>query len=206
MGTTQSGDLPRILTPDDQKKLLQQPNSRYPTGVRNRAMLVLMLHAGLKVSELLALRPDDLNLLTGDLILDQEEGPASRSLWIDDHDIEWLWDWWKIRANLSDPNPVLFTTLKGTPIRPRYVRSMVKRLARKAGVREPEEVSPQTLRHTFAVEFYRESRNLCMLKKVMGYGDLSSTVIYARLIDEQMENPLKELRGGSNTARHQSGR
>lgn len=206
MESTQPGDLPRILTPDDQQRLLEQPNPRYPTGIRNRAMLVLMLHAGLKVSELLSLRPGNLNLLTGDLVLEEEEGPASRALWVDDDDIEWLWDWWKVRANLTDPAPALFTTLKGTSIRPRYVRSMVKRLARKSGVKEPEEVSPQTLRHTFAVEFYRETRNLCMLKKVMGYGDLSSAVDYARMVDERMDNPLKEYRGGSKTVRRQSDR
>lgn len=66
--------LPVVLTEDEQERLLQQPNPRYPTGERNQTMLNLMLNTGLRLAEVTALKWRDLDLTTGKLMVRQGKG------------------------------------------------------------------------------------------------------------------------------------
>ena len=66
--------LPVVLTEDEQERLLEQPNPRYPTGERNGTMLNLMLNTGLRLAEVTALKWRDLNLTTGKLMVRQGKG------------------------------------------------------------------------------------------------------------------------------------
>ena len=66
--------LPVILEPEEAQNLLKQPNKRYPTGLRNKAMLSLMLHCGLRVSEVVNLRPGNINLTKGKLRVENGKG------------------------------------------------------------------------------------------------------------------------------------
>jgi len=66
--------LPVVLTEDEQERLLEQPNPRYPTGERNQTMLNLMLNTGLRLAEMTALKWRDLDLTTGKLMVRQGKG------------------------------------------------------------------------------------------------------------------------------------
>ena len=75
---------------------------------------------------------------------------------------------------------------------PRYVQRMVKRYAAKAGI--DKNISPHTLRHSFATDLYRETSKIRLVQKVLGHSDLSTTMIYTHIFDEEVESALKSFR------------
>ena len=117
---TRRKKLPVVLSEDERKRLLQQPNRRYPTGERNLAMINLMLNVGLRLSEATALQWKDLDLLTGKLLVRQGKGAKDRSLWLGEGDTDRLGAW-RTRQADQCPSEYVFSTLKGTRISNRYV-------------------------------------------------------------------------------------
>jgi integrase/recombinase XerD len=92
-------------------------------------------------------------------------------------------------------NGLLFTTLKGTPIHASALRAMVKRRGTKAGLRH-KDVHPHMLRHTFATELYRQTKDIRLVQKALGHSDLSTTMIYTHIVDEDLEVALKRFHLG----------
>lgn len=183
--------LPVILSWDEQKALLKQPNPKVPTGLRNLCILKMMLDAGLRLSEVIRLRPQDINLQSGSMLIKQEdEAKEGRTLWLGDDTLELLQRWLKIRPE----GEYLFSTLKGGRLDDRYIREMVKRLSNKAGIKK--NIFPHSLRHTFAADLYRKTRNIRIVQEALGHADLSTTMIYANMIDEELEKTLRFFRSG----------
>ena len=89
--------LPTILEPEEAQKLLKQPNKRYPTGLRNKAIMSLMLHCGLRLAEVINLRPGSINLTKGKLRVVSGKGNKDRDLAIPDYLVDLLESWRKIR-------------------------------------------------------------------------------------------------------------
>jgi len=85
-----------------------------------------------------------------------------------------------------------FTTLQGQPLGHRYVQRMVKRYAAKARI--DKNISPHTLRHSFATDLYRETSKIRLVQEVLGHSDLSTTMIYTHIFDEEAESALKSFR------------
>ena len=169
--------LPTVLTEDERMRLLKQPNPRYPTGERNKTMLNLMLNTGLRLAEVTALKWRDLDLTTGKLMVRQGKGAkGDRTLWVAAADIDRLRSWRERQvAECTSTFEHIFTTLQGEPLGHRYVQRMVARYARKAGI--DKNISPHTLRHTFATDLYRETSKIRLVQKVLGHSDLSTTMI-----------------------------
>ena len=190
--------LPTVLTEDEQARLLAQPNPRYPTGERNGTMLRLMLNTGLRLAEVTALRWRDIDLTTGKLMVRQGKGAKDRTLWVGEGDIERLRGWRERQAALCGQCEYAFTTLQGKPLGHRYVQRMVKRYAAKAEINK--NVSPHTLRHTFATDLYRETGKIRLVQKVLGHADLSTTMIYTHIFDEEVETALKSFRQPATVA------
>ena len=76
---------PTILEPEEVTKLLKQPNIRYPTSLRNKTIMAIMLHAGLRVSEVVNLRHGDINIGRGKLRVVSGKGGKDRDLYLDDY-------------------------------------------------------------------------------------------------------------------------
>ncbi len=185
--------IPEILTPEEQEALLRQPNKRYPTGERNYLLMRLMLDTGLRLSEAVNLRWRDVDLNTGRVMIRQGKGHKDRTLWIGEDDLVLLRKWRQRQAQDVKGRPVhVFTTLKGTRLIPRYVQQMVKRYAAKAGI--TKDVHPHTLRHTFATDLYRETKDIRLTQKALGHANLSTTQIYTHIVDEDLEEALKSFR------------
>jgi len=185
--------LPTVLTEDEQERLLEQPNPRYPTGERNQTMLRLMLNTGLRLAEVTALKWRDLDLTTGKLMVRQGKGSKDRTLWVAEADIDRLRSWRERQAEkCAGTCEQVFTTLEGKPLGHRYVQRMVKRYAAKAGI--DKNISPHTLRHSFATDLYRETSKIRLVQKVLGHSDLSTTMIYTHIFDEEVEGALKSFR------------
>jgi len=181
--------IPEVLTPDEQKLLLRQPNKRYPTGLRNLAMMTLMLDSGLRASEVLKLTLADIEWRAGKLKVREGKGRKDRILWLSDNCLEILRLWKERRPEGTD---LLFLTLDAKPIHGSYLRRMVKRYAKKAGIEK--DVHPHTLRHSFATDFYRETKNLRMVQSALGHSDISTTQIYTHIIDEELEEAMRGFR------------
>ncbi len=193
-GAKKSLKLPEVLTGEERLLLLRQPNRRAPTGLRNRCLMQVMLDAGLRASEVLKLKVKDLDWMTGKLKVRQGKGKKDRILWLNQQALDVLRKWREKRPHQADgrPTELLFTTLEGKLLSDRYLRVMVKRYGKKAGV--PKDVHPHTLRHTFATDLYRETKNIRLVQKALGHADLSTTMIYTHIIDDELEDALKTFR------------
>ena len=180
--------LPDTLNNQERILLLSQPNKNAPTGLRDLAMISLMLNAGLRASEVLNIFVKDVDWTSGKLIIKHGKGKKDRIVWINEQDLNILRQW---REKKPDSN-LFFTTLKGHMIDDRYLRAMVKRRAENAGI--SKNVHPHLLRHTFATDLLRSTKNIRLVQKALGHASLSSTMIYTHVYDEELESALKSFR------------
>ena len=185
--------LPVTLTDDEQLALLSQPNRRYPTGERNHLLMKLMLDTGLRLAEATALEWVHIDLLTARLLVQQGKGAKDRVLWLGDELVEVLASWRRRQTVTLRMLAVhVFTTLKGRGLQHRYVQEMVRRSAARAGI--PKRVTPHVLRHTFATDLYRQTGKIRLVQKALGHADLSTTMIYTHVYDEEVATAMRELR------------
>src|SRR5674536_73729 len=183
--------LPVILEPEEAQNLLKQPNKRYPTGLRNKAMLSLMLHCGLRVSEVVNLRPGSINLTKGKLRVENGKGNKDRDLAIPEYLVDLLDSWRKKRPESN----FFFSTLKGEKLLIRYLQQMVKRYAQKAGL--SEKISPHSLRHTYATQYYKQTKDIETLRRIpVSYTHLRAHEtpehLVCRLLLEKKKKNIKE--------------
>jgi len=188
--------IPEVLTATEQRSLLAQPNPRYLTGHRNRIMLRLMLDLGLRLSEAIHLRWKDIDLNSGKVMVRQGKGAKDRTLWTGEANLGALHEWRERQASECAGSPQnVFTTKQGGELDPRYVQRMVKRYTAKAGIEK--DITPHTLRHTFATDLYRETTNIRITQKALGHANLATTQIYTHIVDEELEGALKSFRGAA---------
>jgi site-specific recombinase XerD len=190
--------LPKILTKEETERLLAQPNQRYFGPHRDYLYMRLMLKAGLRASEATALQPEHFDPMSGKLTVREGKGAKDRALWVGEEMLEELREWASRRSEevggeKASGSGFLLPTRKDTEVATSHLRRSVKRYARKAEIEEIERVSPHTLRHTFATRLYRETGNIRMVQKALGHSDLSTTMIYTHVVDEELEGAMKEL-------------
>lgn len=177
---------PEPLTPDEVARLLAGCSLRAPTGIRNRAMLMLLYRSGLRVSELLALKPADIDLdqHTARVLHGKGKGGPKAGKYTvrgfhptaDDALIRWM-DYRKgLAQQLGLKNGPLFCTLEGGPVSDRYVRDLLKRLADRAGIEK--RVHPHGLRHTFAKELHDNGVPVATISKLLGHSSIAVTARY----------------------------
>ncbi|TDB38232.1 MAG: integrase [Actinobacteria bacterium] len=179
--------LPKVLTTEEQCALVAQPNPRYTSGLRNRCLIRVALEAGLRAGELVALKPDHLDMLTCRLVVREGKGAKDRVLWISDNLRDLVGRWLERRP----VSAWLFPTRDGGQLDTRYLRTMVKHYAVKAGVSESERVTPHVLRHTFATDLLRETKNIILVQKALGHSDVSTTMIYTHVQDDEPKAALR---------------
>ena len=194
--------LPVILDREEALKLIRQPNKRYVTGLRNKAIISLMLNCGLRVSEVTGLKPNDINITDGKLRVVNGKGQKDRDIpFISESTLELLREWKKKKqkaikhffTTLVDRKNDRFSSKKGQKLSDRYIQFMIKRYARKSGINK--DVTPHTLRHSFATDFYKRTKDIEALRKILGHSDISTTQIYVTLANLDVENALKEYNG-----------
>lgn len=186
--------LPDILTNEEQDLLLKEFNHRYPTSYRNYVMVKLMLKSGLRVSECLNLEIDHIDWMCGKLLVKQGKGKKDRILWLTEDILDHLRRWKELSKDFdrkSHTNNLLFTTLKGTPIITSYMRNMLKRISKRAGI--TKKVNPHLLRHCFGSQLYRNTNNLKMVQDALGHESITTTVIYTHLVNDDLKKAMREL-------------
>jgi site-specific recombinase XerD len=168
-----------LLTPNEVEALMRACSNRATTGVRNRALIALAWRGGLRVSEVLALRPKDVDLDSAIITIQHGKGDKARRVGVDAGTIALVNRWPDTRRSLGIPTSrPLICTLEGRRIDPSYVRHLLPRLARRAGIEK--RVHAHGLRHAFAVELEREGATVSTIRDLLGHSSLAVTDRYLR--------------------------
>jgi len=175
---------PELVTADDVRALLAACSSTAPTGLRNRALVVALYRAGLRLDEALTITPADVDLDGGVIRVPAGStagGGRDRIAGIDPGGLAIIEAWLTARAalGLADGSP-LFCTLSGGPLQPAYVRQLLPRLAEKAGL--GKRVHAQGLRYSHAVELAAEGLPAEVIQAQLGHESLASTGRYLRRV------------------------
>jgi len=185
--------LPVTLSQSEQARLLEALHDRSPARLRALAIVRLMLDAGLRGIEIRNLKVADVDWETGRLLVNGK-GRRQRTLWLSPANLELLRRWREHRDALPRRNGFLFTALDGRPLGERNLHKIVKGAIRRAGLEK--DPHPHALRHTFATDLLRQTKNLRLVQKALGHASISTTEIYTHVVDEELEAALKNLRKG----------
>ena len=179
--------LPKTLSEDDVFLLLSAPNTSDDYGLRDRAMLELTYAAGLRVSELVALELDSVNLKQGVLRI-MGKGKKERLVPVGDEAIFWLKRYiTKSRAVLAKENHsnAVFLSRLGLRMSRQSFWHLVKKYCILVGLKET--VSPHTLRHCFATHLVNNDADLRIVQTLLGHSDISTTQIYTYVASERLK-------------------
>ncbi len=170
-----------VLEADEIVLLLSQPNGDDFKSIRDKAMLELLYATGIKVSELLQVKVSDINLTIG--ILHLNNNGKERIVPIYPAAVKSLEDYIQnARGALieDDTQDILFTNLNGQPMSRQGFWKIIKFYAEKAGIKQ--DITPQTLRHSFAAHLLENGAKLQDIKEMLGHSDISSTQVYAQFV------------------------
>ena len=176
--------IPTTLDANEVRALLRAFTLRYWAPRRNHALVVTMLACGLRCAEALALRWDDIDRDTGQLRVHEGKGGHDRVLWLSEHALTVLDEWHK-RSRFA----LVFPTRKGTPLAGSYVREMMSRMGKAAGITKP--VHAHMLRHTFATNVYAATKDIRVAQQALGHKDVRTTQIYTHVSDDDVRDALR---------------
>ena len=184
--------LPNCLTEDEVDRLLSAPDIESPSGLRDKAMLETMYSSGLRVSELLNLEKGQVNLTQG-VITVFGKGAKERKVPIADYAIDYIKLYIKKVRNLN-PNKgskYLFLSMKGEPLSRVYFFKQVKKYSELAGIET--EVSPHTLRHSFATHLLNHGAQLRIVQGMLGHTNIATTQIYTHVSSEKLKEDYDKI-------------
>jgi len=175
-------DLPEVLSMEEAARLVEEPGEEDVLQLRDRAILELFYSAGIRASELSALRVEDLNL-SERIARVLGKGKKERLAPFGEHASQALTRYLSTRHSLLQQEPTetsrVFLNHRGGPLSTRSVRRLVKKYALLAGA--GKDTSPHTLRHSFATHLLDRGADLRFVQELLGHSSLSSTQIYTHL-------------------------
>jgi integrase/recombinase XerD len=172
--------LPRTLSMEDAAALVEAPDTTRPDGLRDRALLELLYASGLRASEALGLRIEDVNFKAG-YVMVIGKGDRQRLVPAGARALDWVRRYLTtIRPRqVRRECPALFLTRSGGAMSRQALWGLIRRAARRAGLRAT--VSPHTLRHSFASHLLERGADLRSVQAMLGHVDISTTQIYTHL-------------------------
>ncbi len=171
---------PEVLTIEQVSRLLDQPKGSGPKAVRDKAMLELLYATGIRVSELISLKVDDVNIQSG-YIRCQERG-KERIIPIGSVAKASLRVYMRQSREMliKDPSdPILFTNFNGKAMSRQGFWKLLKSYAQAAGIEA--DITPHTLRHSFAAHLLENGADLRSVQEMLGHSDISTTQIYLKM-------------------------
>ena len=182
-----SRKLPEILSLKEVERLLEQPDLKTPLGIRDRAMLEMLYATGMRVSELVHLPLNQINLEGGYVLL-YGKGSKERVVPLGKESIQWVTLYLDtVRGHLARERetPFLFVNRSGRGMsRQRFWRS-IKVYGQKAAIRK--RVTPHLLRHSFASHLLERGADLRSVQMMLGHADISTTQIYTHVTGERLK-------------------
>ena len=184
--------LPKCLTEDEVEALLNAPDISTPSGLRDKAMLETMYSSGLRVSELLNLEKGQVNLKKGVIIV-FGKGAKERKVPIADYAIEYIKQYIaEVRnKNENKGSKYLFLSKKGEPLSRVYFFKQVKKYSELAGI--TTNVSPHTLRHSFATHLLNHGAQLRIVQGMLGHTNIATTQIYTHVSSEKLKSDYDKI-------------
>lgn len=183
--------LPGILTNREVDLLLDQPERTEPKGIRDRAMLELLYATGIRVSELISLDLDDLNLYSG--VLHCQSKGHERVIPLYPAAVRALSDYIRtVRPQLvaSDEETALFVNMSGERMSRQGFWKLIKHYQEKAGIEK--DITPHTLRHSFAAHLLENGADLRSIQEMLGHADISSTQLYTKLANQRLKDVYRK--------------
>lgn len=171
---------PVILTVEEAERLLEQPDNDTPKGLRDRAMLELLYATGMRVTELITLKLSDINLQMGYIVC--RDGHKERIVPFGQKAMLSLLRYLHVgrESLLGDNNcQEVFVNCSGKAMSRQGFWKLIKYYGEKAGIQT--ELTPHTIRHSFAVHLVENGADLKSVQEMMGHSDISSTQIYAEI-------------------------
>ena len=179
--------LPQILSGKEVELLLAQPACVDPKGFRDKAMLEVMYATGIRVTELIELNVDDVNLELATIKCSSAK--KSRAIPLYPAALKALRQYLKDIRGVMVMNPsekALFVNINGTRMSRQGFWKILKFYQTKANI--TKEITPHTLRHSFAVHLLENGADLGSVQELMGHSDISSTQMYAHMINQKIKS------------------
>jgi integrase/recombinase XerD len=173
--------LPGVLGQQEVARLLAAPPTGHRSGIRDKAMLELLYAAGLRVSELVALRLSDVDLEVG-YVRCQGKGAKERVVPVGAEAQRWVrryLDSARSPLTRGRPSPSLFLSRLGRPLTRQGFWKILRGYARAAGIER--RVTPHTLRHSFATHLLERGADLRAVQMMLGHADISTTQVYTHV-------------------------
>jgi len=190
--------LPKFLSLEEVDDLIAQPDVTRPLGLRDRALIELLYATGMRVSELVSVRPADLHL-DEQYLTCIGKGSKERLIPMGDQAVEW------IRRYARDGRPALvqrsarkraaaprlFVNGRGGPLSRIGFWKVLKRYGRLAGIKSA--ISPHVLRHSFATHLLERGADLRAIQMMLGHADLSTTQIYTHVLEARLRSAYERF-------------
>ncbi|WP_407071215.1 site-specific tyrosine recombinase XerD [Thiopseudomonas denitrificans] len=179
--------LPDTLSEADVEALLAAPETDQPLGLRDRCMLEVLYASGLRVSELVGLRLDEVSLRQG-VVRVMGKGSKERLVPLGEQALDWLEQYLAQGRPLllgGKTSDVVFPSQRGQQMTRQTFWHRIKLHAQTAGILKP--LSPHTLRHAFATHLLNHGADLRVVQMLLGHSDLSTTQIYTHVAQARLQ-------------------
>ena len=183
--------LPKDLSLDDVEKLLNQPDTLSPLGLRDRALIELLYATGMRVSELVGVKVSDLDLAKGHVTC-TGKGNKERLIPVGREACKWLRRYQsegRPEFKAADPN-WLFVNVRGGKLSRVGFWKLLKKYVRSAGL--SPNVSPHVLRHSFATHLLENDADLRVIQTLLGHESLSTTQIYTHVHNTRLQQEYEK--------------
>ncbi len=192
-GPRQDQRLPHFLSQADVERLVEAPPGDTPLGLRDRALLETLYSGGLRVSELVGLDLEDVDLGDGTLAV-RGKGRRERRAVLGGPGLAALKEWLPARAALAGPRadglPAVFLNKNGTRLSTRSVGRLLARYLALAGL-DPR-TSPHTLRHSFATHLLDRGADIRSVQELLGHRSLGTTQIYTHVTTVRLQEAYQK--------------
>jgi len=182
--------LPKFLNTADIESLLSAPDVSTENGLRDKSILELMYASGLRVSEVVNLQLKDIELDAG-ILTCKGKGGKTRRVPVGSSAVEWMKSYLALRRKIENIEiQNLFVTALGRPLNRQMIYLFIKEYAEKCGL---EDVSPHTLRHSFATHLVQNSADIRSVQQMLGHADISTTQIYTHMTDTHLRKSYEKF-------------
>jgi integrase/recombinase XerD len=176
--------LPRFMNRSEIEALLAAPDTSSEIGLRDRAILELMYASGLRVSEAVNVKINDVDIEYG-ILTTTGKGSKTRRVPVGSSAIEWLKSYLAVRRRKENIEiDHLFVTPAGAPMNRQGIYLLITEYAKKCGL---DGVSPHTLRHSFATHLVQNNADIRSVQQMLGHADISTTQIYTHITNTQLK-------------------
>lgn len=183
--------LPKTLSESQVDDLLNAPQTDDPIQLRDKAMLEVLYATGLRVTELISLRLDQVSLVQG-VVRVTGKGNKERLVPLGEEAIEWIAQFLKEGRTLllKSESDIVFPSKRGVAMTRQTFWHRIKIYSQLAGIKT--ELSPHTLRHAFATHLLNHGADLRVVQMLLGHSDLSTTQIYTHVATERLQKLVTE--------------